>query len=55
MTVRGRPPSSLPWNISTALLASSPVENSTKAKPRDLPVTRSNIRLTFVTTPAAEK
>ena len=46
------PWNSLPWNSSTALFASSGVENSTKAKPRDLPVARSSIRFTEVTTPA---
>ena len=50
-----RPPIENPLNSLAAFWASSSVDISTKAKPRDFPVNLSSIRLTELTTPAWEK
>src|SRR5262247_80999 len=52
LTFIARPPTSLPLNCSMAAPASSLVDISTKAKPRDLPVSRSSTTLADCTVPA---
>jgi len=55
LTVRLRPPKSLPCMPVTAALASSGLDIVTNAKPRERPVTRSEMMATSVTVPWAEK
>src|SRR5438552_16636077 len=52
VTFKGRPPTSLPLNCSMAEDASSLVDISTKANPRERPVSRSSTRLADSTVPA---
>ena len=54
-TVKVRPSSSLPANISIAFLASSTVLISTKPKPLERPESRSVMTLADSTVPAAAK
>src|SRR6059058_2904924 len=53
--VRARPPSCVPFRAAIALSASAGLVISTKAKPRERPVSRSVTRLTFSTAPCASK
>src|SRR5574341_1608980 len=52
LTFSARPPTSLPLNCSIAAVASSGVDISTKAKPRERPVMRSSTTLADSTVPA---